>query len=182
MGEIARRGITGLAVLSVVLALATVGCVNSGAIFDGTGEVDAVVLVNSDHRFAPGWLERLSKSWRSDLAVSCGTIERGHETLGHFPGTVVANCGSSPSSFDADRFAREAAKLESRGVSAGGVYMPPMVSRDALLRAGLYPRGNPAPLEYGDRVLFRKLAGLGVKHVTDWGSMCYHFQQGEMEE
>lgn len=154
----------------------------NAAVLAAGDDVDAVVLVNSDHKFAPGWFDELRSSWAPDLAMSCGTIERGHEELGSFPGTHVANCGAHPRAFDREKFLREALPLKSRGMSSGGVYMPTMVSRQALLAAGLYPRGNPAPRGYGDRELFARLRRSGVRHVTNWKAMCYHFQQGEMEE
>jgi hypothetical protein len=34
----------------------------------------------------------------------------------------------------------------------------------------------------GDHVLIRKLNNIGIQHYTDFNSIVYHFQEGEMRD
>ena len=157
---------------------------------------DFVCLVNSDMGFSDSWLENLLKHANSTTAVSSLLIERGHETLGHFPdslngtGSIVYNCGKTPLTYSEDKFTEYVNLNKGTNLnktSRGGVYMPILMPLKQVLYVDMYPEGNIAGrsfedvIDYGDRVLMRKLENIGVKHITSWDSFSYHFQQGEME-
>ena len=81
-------------------------------------------------------------------------------------------------------------------IKDGGLYMPLLIRRNDFWRVGGYPEGNLTidsdifepkiaikgdPCISGDEVLMRKLASVGIKHQTDFNSIVYHFQAGEMD-
>ena len=143
---------------------------------------DTVVLVNSDHVFTPGWLTELMARWNKYTVLSPLTVEPGPNPFPpHINGTgaVQVDCGRHPDGFDKQKF------LSVRGyhnlMSDGGAYMPCVFSREMAQKAGCYPEGNPVG-DYGDRVFFRELCHLGVKHTTVHDSVVYHFHEGEMRE
>jgi hypothetical protein len=157
---------------------------------------DFVCLVNSDMGFSDNWLENLLKHASATTAVSSLLIERGHEILGHFPaylngtGSILYNCGKTPLTYDENKFinyVNEHRQTNSNKTSRGGVYMPILMPLKQVLEVNMYPEGNIAGnsfddvIDYGDRVLMRKLNEIGVRHITSWDSFSYHFQQGEME-
>lgn len=155
---------------------------------------DVIVLINSDMSFSPGWLDNLVDKLEPGLWVSSKLIERGHETIGHFSdslngtGSFLQSFGSHPDNFDEDAFLKFAESFKRDQITNGGVYMPCAFYKKDALDVGMYPEGNIAGssfydvVDYGDRVFERKLAQKGVRHVTTWNSVVYHFQQGEMEE
>lgn len=156
----------------------------NAAIRAATGDI--LVPVNSDHKFMDGWLAQLYSRWNETVALSPLTIEPGNDKGFCFSANATPatrkDCGRSPSAFDRAGFEAEARKITTTKMpllTPGGVYMPVMVSRSAMLRAGMYPCGNPNKT-YGDRVLFDRLEMLGIKHLTTWSTACYHFQEGEM--
>jgi hypothetical protein len=157
-----------------------------------------VCLVNSDMAFSPNWLENLYKYANKNTAVSSLLIERGHETLGNFPdslngtGSIVYYCGKTPLNYNEDEFQKYVLNINNNvfnknKITVGGVYMPMMFNKNTALEVGMYPEGNIAGnsfnhvIDYGDRVFMKKLNKIGVKHITCWESVVYHFQQGEME-
>jgi len=154
-----------------------------------TGEV--AIPVNSDHVFAPGWLDALMGQWRPGLAVSPVMFE---PRVDHFPdringtGSIVVDCGSTPRRFDHKAFHSAIRGRCERGkVTAGGVYMPCAIHRQAAIDAGLYPPGNVKrpnrPVGFpGDQVFFERLRNVGIEHQTCWTSFCYHFMEGEMKD
>ncbi len=157
---------------------------------------DFVCLINSDMGLSPNWLENIYKHTSDTKAVSSLLVERGHETLGHFPaslngtGSILYNCGKSPLIYNEEKFQEYVNNNKDNNankLTVGGVYMPIIMPRKKLLEIGMYPEGNIAGkhfrdvVDYGDRVLMNKLKNIGVEHVTSWDSICYHFQQGEME-
>lgn len=155
---------------------------------------DIVVLVNSDMGFSPGWLENLLKHVSPTTIVSSLLIERGHEKLKHFPawlngtGSIVRNCGKTPLQYNEGAFQAFASSVKKPNhTSVGGVYMPMAFQKDLALKVGCYPEGNLAGASfdqvsaYGDQVFVKKLADIGVRHITAWDSLAYHFQQGEQE-
>ena len=65
--------------------------------------------------------------------------------------------------------------------------MPCAIYRDLFVKSGGYPIGNRTEkngnITPGDKIFFYEtLAGLGVKHFTAFDSICYHCQEGEMDE
>ena len=152
-----------------------------------------VCLVNSDMGFSEGWIENLLKHVTKECVVSSLLIERGHEKLGHFgdangTGSIVVNCGKTPLSYNEAAFKAAAKRFGTPNkTTVGGVYMPLCFEKQTVLNAGGYPNGNLAGknfnqvVAYGDAVLMEKLKKNGVRHITAWDSVAYHFQQGEQE-
>jgi len=148
-----------------------------------------VVLLNSDHVFTAHWLDSLLAVWKEDIAVSPLMVEPGPE---HFrdsvngTGSLICDCGHHPSTFDRARFERFAESATKDALTDGGVFMPVLISRAALLKVGLYPEGNIRSTDAcgcpGDQVLFGRLQSIGVRHVTCHRAICYHFMEGEMRE
>lgn len=152
---------------------------------------DVLVFVSSDHRFTPGWLTKLLAVWTPDMALTPLTVEPGPNVFGpHLTGlgAVMSDCGRSPVDFDEDRFLALAAEIREDELFSGGVYIPLVIARDRAIAAGMYPEGNIAGQtfrevkDYGDRVFFRRLREIGVRHVTYKGSVVYHFNEGEKNE
>jgi len=154
-----------------------------------------VVLLNSDHIPAPGWLGPLKAAaghHDGPARIACAQqIERWHPLHGRFIGSVIGDYGAHPSTFQRARFLTHAAELRADPYRAGktapgGAYMPCMFRKQDALDAGLYPEGNLAGStfdevkEYGDQAFFRKLKEKGIEHVTALDSIVYHAQEGEM--
>lgn len=150
-----------------------------------------VVLLNSDHCPAPGWLGAMKRAaLEAPRIVTARLIEPEHPIRGGiFPCALPGEYGGSPEKFRRAEFLARAeglAKAESGLTVLGGAYMPCMFRRDDALRAGLYPEGNLAGASFdevkecGDVAFFRKLASLGVSHVTACDAIAYHMQEGEM--
>lgn len=169
------------------------------AVMQARGRI--VCLVNSDNAFSPGWLEALVKRVEScatrgtPVIASALLVERGHERIGHFPaslngqGSILHQCGRDPDSYNEACFQAFTNSVR-RGnkTTRGGVYMPMCVERRYIIDSGMYPEGNLAGRSFddvintGDRALFERMAQrYHVRHVTDWGAVAYHFQQGEQE-
>ena len=79
----------------------------------------------------------------------------------------------------------------------GGLYMPCLIRKDILEKINYYPEGNITPNSDihnpvyakigepcipGDQVLIRRLNEIGISHWTDFNSIVYHFQEGEMRD
>jgi len=149
---------------------------------------DIVVLVNSDNVFAPNWLENLLKYAREDRVVCSQLFERNHPKHGVFPGAISLDCGSSPATFDKDKFLYHCERSSIDALKKGGAYMPCLFYKKITEKAGVYPEGNLAGNSYkhiirhGDEDFFLRLKNTGVEHFTVLSSHSYHFKEGEMEE
>jgi glycosyltransferase involved in cell wall biosynthesis len=146
-----------------------------------------VVLVNSDHYFAPEWLEGLLAYADSEHVVTSLLVERTHPVHGVFPGAVPGRFGGSPEEFEKAAFLDFAARLRTDWTYPGVAYMPVCVLRDLAIEAGLYPEGNIAGqsfdevVRYGDEAFMDRLAALGCEHVTSLASVVYHLKEGERD-
>lgn len=160
---------------------------------------DIVVPVNSDHLFAPNWLENLIKHLDRETIPSSLLVEPGHSRHGVFPEADHRNFGKSPEGFDEKGFLAYVDKISEDDTRPGGAYMPSAFYKDMLIEAGRYPEGNlavpphtqyesfaqpgrPYGIAYADKVLFFELAKLGLKHVTVLDSIVYHIKEGEKDE
>lgn len=150
------------------------------------GEI--VVLVNSDNFFSPDWLENLLKYVNRNLVVSSRIIEPRHRIHGVFEGAIHMEFGNSPASFNEREFIDYVDQNRMSGLTIGGAYMPCALYKDTAIIAGLYPQGNLATQsfdkvdEYGDIKFFKRLASLGVQHVTSLDSLVYHLKEGEKDD
>jgi hypothetical protein len=159
---------------------------------------ELVYLVNSDMAFSPSSLRNLVHSHnRMQMTVS-RLVERGILESGEHG--VERDFGSSPKNYRQKDFHRYAKKIESREVLDGGLFMPSIFSREEFLSMGGFPEGNlqPASLDTyleggspdfaragepsvpGDRAFVQKWILSGGAHKTVFGSIVYHFQEGEL--
>lgn len=153
---------------------------------------EAVVMINSDMAFTPGWLENLLIRGGEDVAVASRLIEQGKLRTGKHG--IVKNFGASWESFDENAFNEYSALISQPKTEDGGLYMPLLVRRQDFEKVGGFPEGNivsgsdifapeiagpSEPLVSGDAVLIQKLEAIGIRHVTAFDSIVYHFQEGE---
>lgn len=153
---------------------------------------DLVVLLNSDMAFSEGWLESLRDVWCDGVCVSSRLIEQGKLSTGTYG--IERNFGDSWENFDEHAFQTYASTIRNENVEPGGLYMPLMVRKHDFQLVGGYPEGNitldsdlfkptiakpGSPVISGDTAFISKLATIGVKHVTSFNSVVYHFQEGE---
>ncbi len=159
-----------------------------------------VVLLNSDHCPAPGWLGAMKKAaLEASRIVTAQLIEPAHPVRGGiFPGSIQGEYGASPAEFRRAEFLAHVEELrqqgwkyfgaDSDGIRAGGAYMPCMFRRRDAFAVGFYPEGNIAGASFeevkkcGDVAFFEKLHAIGVEHVTACDAIAYHMQEGEMRE
>lgn len=155
-------------------------------ILSSKGEI--IVLLNSDNCVSPDWLENLLKCLGPDTIVTSQLVERYHPDHGIFPGAFHAELGNHPDNFKEADFLEFVEKNKVTGLCESGSYMPCAFRKEKAIQVGLYPEGNIAGdnfstiIEYGDERFYRKLANIGVKHVTSLDSIVYHFKEGEMED
>ncbi|GFE59661.1 glycosyltransferase family 2 protein [Geobacter sp. AOG2] len=155
------------------------------AVLHAKGEL--VVLLNSDNYVSPDWLENLLKYMGRDKVVCSQLVERKHPKYDVFPGAYHAEFGSHPDNFDKPGFLNFVLRHKITGLRQAGAYMPCMFFKDQALQVGLYPEGNLAGSSfndvtgYGDDVFFKRLAQIGVQHVTALDSIVYHLKEGEMD-
>jgi cellulose synthase/poly-beta-1,6-N-acetylglucosamine synthase-like glycosyltransferase len=160
------------------------------AIREARGEI--VVLVNSDHVFAPGWLKYLLAELTPNRIVSCACVEPWGVFRDSEFGTpaLLADFGRTLETFDERSFFEFADQFiaSNHGVTMGGEKMPCAFYKSVALDVGLYPEGNLAGAtfneiaDFGDRRFFRKLRAKKVFHYTVWSSLVYHFKEGELRK
>lgn len=149
------------------------------------GEI--VVTVSSDMFFSPCWLDALLKYSHPTRIVSSQLVERHHPKHGIIPGAIRGEFGDYPTNFDEIGFLGFASMVMQRRCDYGGTYGPCLFYKEMALRAGLYPEGNLAGSSfnevrrYGDQEFIRRLAEIGVEHVTAKDSIVYHTKEGEMD-
>lgn len=153
---------------------------------------DVIVPVNSDHVFAPGWLTELMKVWTPGKVVSPVMMEPNEIRFSKKNGTGSLHCeaGRHPKEFDLDLFRSKCQEHSSSQRTKGGVYMPCMMLKQAVIDMGMFAPGNlvcskgifVASGYPADMDLFAKLQKAGIDHETCWKSFCYHFMEGEMRE
>lgn len=142
---------------------------------------EQTVLINSDLKFSPGWLESLYDLSTPDKIVCSKLVERAHPKYGKFHAALHGEFGENPETFKKDEFLKFINPYRANETQAGGAYGPCMLFRSKALEAGLYPEGNPVGTT-GDKAFFAKLKEIGVEHITSWRSIVYHFKEGEMAE
>jgi hypothetical protein len=154
-----------------------------------------VVLINSDMAFTPNWLDSLIKNYDDTKMVTSRLVERGVLRSGQYG--VEKNFGNVPGDYDERGFHQFAKQIASNHTMPGGLYMPMLIKKEYLERINYYPEGNittdsnifnPRYAKKGedcipgDKVLVMKLNTLGIQHVSDFNSIVYHFQEGEMRD
>ncbi|MDD7805842.1 MAG: glycosyltransferase [Endozoicomonas sp. (ex Botrylloides leachii)] len=153
---------------------------------------DYVVLLNSDMAFSEGWLEALLNYCEEGVCVASRLIEPGKLKTGKHG--IERNFGASWNCFDEESFRSYANSIRDDRTEDGGLYMPLMIRKKDFDAVGGYPEGNiipesdpwnpviaepGVPVVSGDTAFIQKLASIGVKHITAFNSVVYHFQEGE---
>jgi len=155
------------------------------------------LLVNSDMAYSSGFITRLLNERDENTLLVAKLVESG--TLKSGPLATKRNFGKNLYTFNREKFYKFASKIQSEKKANGGLYMPLLVHKQKFLNLGGFPEGNITPQSLslylngedaqislpgdpcisGDDALFRKAKKLGMKHITSFNSVTYHFQEGE---
>jgi len=154
-----------------------------------------VVFINSDMAFTSGWADRLLESVKDNMVVTSRLVERGILSSGLYG--IEANFGNVPEDYNEAGFLQYAKSIEAFELRQSGLYMPIIIEKKHLEMINYYPEGNIVPDSDifnptyaklgepclpGDQVFMKKLKFFGIEHWTNFASIVYHFQQGEMLE
>jgi hypothetical protein len=153
----------------------------------GECKTSAIVLVNSDMAFSPGWLDTLLKTYTADNIPCSKLVESGKMRSGKY--VKEKDLGRSPETYDEKGFLKYAEEIKEPGrISPGGLYMPCLFLKQDFIDAGGYPEGNihaggPGEIHTrfirsGDLEFFNRT---GKQHVTVFDSIVYHIQEGEKD-
>jgi hypothetical protein len=152
-----------------------------------------VIFINSDMAFTPGWSEKLMDTIDDNTCVTSRLVERGILRSGTYG--IEKNFGNSYNDYREDEFISYANEISEDVLRDSGLYMPLLIKKEHLEKINYYPEGNIVvgcdmfnpvyatpkdDLISGDRILMQKLESIGVYHKTNFSSIVYHFQQGEM--
>ena len=155
---------------------------------------DFVVLINSDMSFSPGWLEALIAAYDGNNVISSRLVESGKLPSGLYG--IEKNFGKHISDYKEKKFLKFANSISKKKIVESGLYMPLLFRKDHFSKVNGYPEGNlkknanifsndiasrndeQVP---GDTVFIEKLKTIGIKHMTAFNSIVYHFQNGEQD-
>jgi hypothetical protein len=152
-----------------------------------TCPASAVVFVNSDMAFSPGWLDALLEAWESDNIPCSKLVESGKMSSGKY--AISEDFGKTPHEYREDAFIKYAEDISEEGrTSPGGLYMPCVFAKEDFIALGGYPEGNIYKggagathtkfVRSGDVDFFNRS---GKQHVTVFDSIVYHIQEGEKD-
>jgi hypothetical protein len=154
-----------------------------------------VVFINSDMAFTPGWLDSLVHNYDDSKMVTSRLVERGVLRSGMYG--IERNFGNVPADYNESAFLQYTHQISENKLMPGGLYMPCLLKKSTLERINYYPEGNIKlgsniyNPQYavkgedcipGDQVFVKKLNEIGISHWTDFNSIVYHFQEGEMRD
>ena len=152
-----------------------------------------IIFFNSDMAFTPHWADKLLSSVTETTCVNSRLVEQGYFRSGRYG--LEKNFGTSFENYQEQAFIDYAANISVNEIHPGGLFMPMIIKKEHLEKVNYYPEGNIKPgcdiynPQYakigepcipGDKVLMEKLKGINVHHVTNFSSIVYHFQAGEM--
>lgn len=153
---------------------------------------DYVLMLNSDMAFSQGWLEALLAEMGDGVCVASRLVEQGKLKTGKHG--IEKNFGRSWKDYDEAGFQAYAYSIRNKYTELGGLYMPLLVRKSDFFAVGGYPEGNIIPgsdifnpviappgveVVSGDIAFIEKLKSIGVRHITSFNSVVYHFQEGE---
>lgn len=154
-----------------------------------------IVFINSDMAFTPGWLDKLMDKIDDNKVICSRLVERGILRSGLYG--IEKNFGNVPGDYKEDSFIKYSETVKEDKLMPGGLYMPMLIKSEHFKKVGMYPEGNIIPDSdiynptysvpgqrciSGDRVFVEKLKQHGVEHWTNFNSIVYHFQEGEMRD
>lgn len=161
-------------------------------------ETEYVLLVNSDMAYAPGTLSNLLKNANEKTLLAGRLVELGIMPTGLYG--IEKDFGNSPTNYRSRDFHKYARKIQEQRLASGGLFMPLLVNRKTFLSLGGFPEGNikaeslnkyldsgigeiakkGEKLIPGDAAFMQRAKLFGIDHLTDFSSITYHFQAGEM--
>jgi len=154
-----------------------------------------VVFINSDMAFTPGWLNSLINNKDNTKLITSRLVERGIMKSGLYG--IESNFGNIPADYNEESFIAYSKSISENKIMPGGLYMPCLILKSILEKVNYYPEGNIKVdsdihhPEYavigeacipGDKVFIKRLNEIGITHWTDFNSIVYHFQEGEMRD
>lgn len=154
-----------------------------------------IIFLNSDMAFSLNWSEKLIDTITADSCVASRLVERGVLRSGMHG--IEKNFGDDYHNYRENDFIDYAKSIEENILYDSGLYMPLLISKKHLETINYYPEGNIVPGSDifnpiyakkgepcipGDKVFMEKLRHIGVYHKTNFNSIIYHFQQGEISE
>ena len=154
-----------------------------------------IIFLNSDMAFSPNWSEKLIDTITPNSCVASRLVERGVLRSGTYG--IEKNFGDDYKNYRENEFLEYTKSIEEKQLYNDGLYMPLLIKKEHLEQIGYYPEGNIIPGSNifnpsyaklgencipGDKVFMEKLRSIGVYHKTNFESIIYHFQQGEMSE
>lgn len=131
-----------------------------------------IVLMNSDHFVAPGWIEPFLAAAQPHLMLSCILVECG--AIGVHTMNYAANFGMTPETFDRAAF-EDFARQGTAWLDGYSWFWPVMLHRQTFLEMGGFDTsrgGFPAPLDFHFGERWQSM-GRGFGRVK---SYVYHLQ------
>ncbi len=159
-----------------------------------------VYLINSDMAFESNALKNAMANATPNRFTTSRLVERGFLASGEH--AIEKDFGSKPSNFRRQDFLNFAGQISEKKSLPGGLFMPLLAPRERFLALGGFPPGNirtkdlpdyltgntvdPATrgeeLVSGDAAMFNKARLQGVEIFTQFNSIAYHFQEGELRD
>jgi hypothetical protein len=154
-----------------------------------------IVFINSDMAFSPRWLETLQETIQDNICLCSRLVERGVLRSGLYG--IEQNFGNVPEDYKEEQFLDFCKRTKTEQIYQSGLYMPMLIKKEYMERINYYPEGNISPNSNifnpvyaklgepcipGDQVLIAKLKTIGIHHCTNFNSIVYHFQEGEMRD
>lgn len=142
-------------------------------------DTEAICFVNSDMSFSKNWIDNLAKYNLMRFIPTSRLVESGR--MPSLPGLISKNFGLVLNEFNKEGFENFADEIRSPTVSIGvGAYMPSLFITERIRGIGGW-RKNSGGVS-GDRITFRLLEQMGIRHIMVNDSIVYHFQRGESSE
>jgi len=154
-----------------------------------------IIFINSDMAFTPNWSEKMVNSITNGTCITSRLVERGILSSGTYG--IEKNFGDNYNNYKEQEFIEYAQSIEENVLKDEGLFMPLLLQKTHFEQVNGYPEGNiivgsdifnpvyatpKDDLISGDRIFMKKLESIGVYHKTNFSSIVYHFQQGEMLE
>lgn len=154
-----------------------------------------VVIINSDMAFSKGWLDSLISTSKNNICIASRLVERGIMPSGTHG--IEKNFGNVPEDYNENEFNDYAEKIREKKIVPGGLQGVLYMKLEWLKKVNYFPEGNIIPgsdifnPKYakkgepcipGDVTFMQRLRTIGVEHYTDFNSIVYHFQEGEMRD
>lgn len=154
-----------------------------------------IVFINSDMAFSPGWLDTLYDSIKDNMVICSRLVERGILKSGTYG--IEKNFGNVPEDYNENEFLEYCKQIQHNIIIPSGLYMPMLIKKIYFEKVYFFPEGNILPNTNlfdptyakfgelcisGDKVLIEKLKLFGIEHYTNFNSIVYHFQEGEIRD